>query len=298
MTFAYQWTRCDSSGANCVNVATTPTYTLGAIDVGGRIRVVVTATNSLGSGSATSDATAKVASTAPADAQPPVLAGLALWFDAASENYADGEPVTTLTDWSGLARNLTSDPADPRAAPTFRRNAINGRPAVEFDGVSDILKTYGSSFVIDQPDTFFVVYRNLDTNALREGWLFDSTNSLTRQLFGRSSSGTVEQYANLALSVPGIAFPFATYELWSGTYNDGTSSLWRKLAGQPMQVFAGNVGNSSMAGFSMGAASTTGASGYGFTHALVAEVLWYSGPLSDADRTAIVNYLAAKYGLN
>jgi hypothetical protein len=298
MTFAYQWTRCDSNGANCVSVATTPTYVLGAIDVGARIRAVVTATNSLGSGAATSDATPKVASSAPADAQPPVLAGLALWFDAASESYADGEPVTTLTDWSGLGRNLTSDPADPRAAPTFRRNAINGRPAVEFDGTSDILKTYGSSFVLAQPDTFFVVYQSLDPNPLKEGWLFDSTNSSTRQLFGRSSSGTVEQYANLALSVSGIPFPFATYELWSGTYNDGTSSLWRQLAGQSMQVFAGNVGTSSMDGFALGGASTTGVNGYGFTHARVAEILWYTGPLSDADRTAIVNYLAAKYGLN
>jgi len=53
-----------------------------------------------------------------------------------------------------------------------------------------------------------------------------------------------------------------------------------------------------MDGFSLGAASTTGVNGYGFTHALVAEVLWYAGPLSDADRTAVVNYLAAKYALN
>ncbi|MDX6473239.1 MAG: large repetitive protein [Gaiellaceae bacterium] len=298
MTFAYQWRRCDSNAANCVAVATTPTYVLGAVDVGARIQVVVTATNSLGSGTATSDATAKVASTAPADAQPPVLAGLALWFDAASESYADGEPVTTLTDWSGLLRNLASDPADPRSAPSFRRNAVNGRPAVEFDGTTDLLKTYGRTFTIAQPDTFFVVYKNLDTNALRESWLFDSTNSLTRQLFGRAANGSVELYANLALTVPGIAVPFSAYELWSGTYNGGASSLWRKLAGQPSQVFAGSVGGSSLDGFSMGAASTTGVNGYGFAHALVAEVLWYAGPLSDADRTAIVNYLAAKYALN
>ena len=144
---------------------------------------------------------------------------------------------------------------------------------MEFDGTTDLLKTYGSTFTLDQPDTFFVVFRNLDTNALREAWLFDSRNALTRQLFGRASNGTVELYANLALSAPGIPFPFPAYELWSGTYNDGTSSLWRKLAGQVPQVFAGGVGGSSMDGFSLGAASTTGVNGYGFTHALVAEVL-------------------------
>ena len=297
-TFANQWKRCDSTGANCVNVATTASYVLGAIDVGSRIRVVVTATNSLGSGTATSNATAQVASSAPADAAPPVTAGLALWFNAASEGYADGEAVSTLSDRSGLARNLSSDPADPRSAPSFRRNAINGRPAVEFDGTSDLMKTYGSTFTLDQPDTFFVVFKSLDTNALREGWLFDSTNALTRQLFGRANNGTVELYANLALAVPGIPFPFPTYELWSGTYNGASSSLSRKRAGQATQVFPGGVGGSSLDGFALGGASTTGVNGYGFTRALVAEVLWYAGPLSDADRTAIVNYLAAKYALN
>jgi hypothetical protein len=298
MTFAYQWQRCDSTGANCVPVATTASYVLGAIDVGARVRVVVTATNSLGSGAATATATAAVASTAPADTAPPVTAGLAIWFNAAAETYADGEPVTTLTDRSGLARNLTSDPTDPRSAPSFRRNAINGRPAVEFDGTTDLMKTYGSTFTLDQPDTFFVVFKSLDTNALREGWLFDSTNSLTRQLFGRASNGSVELYANLPLTVPGIAYPFPSYELWSGTYNAAASSLWRKLAGQATQVFPGGVGGSSLEGLALGAASTTGVNGYGFTRALVAEVLWYAGPLSDADRTAIVTYLAAKYALN
>jgi hypothetical protein len=296
-TYAYQWQRCDSDAANCANVATGTSYPLGVIDVGARIRVVVTATNSLGSGNATSDATAKVASSAPADAQPPVTSGLALWFNAAAETYADGEPVTQWSDRSGLARNLTSDPADLRAAPSFRRNAINGRPAVEFDGATDLLKTYGSTFTLDQPDTFFVVFKNLDTNALREGWLFDSTNALTRQLFGRANNGTVELYANLALAVSGIAFPFPAYELWSGTFNGPSSSLWRKLPGQATQVFPGGTGLSSLQGFAMGGASTTGPNGYGFTHALVAEVLWYASPLTDADRTAIVTYLAAKYGL-
>jgi hypothetical protein len=141
------------------------------------------------------------------------------------------------------------------------------------------------------------VFRSLDTTAAREGWLFDSTNALTRQLFGRASNGTVELYANLPLAVPGIAFPFPSYELWSGTFAGTSSSLWRKLAGQPTQAFPGSTGLSSLQGLAVGAASTTGPNGYGFTHALVAEVLWYSGPLSDADRTAIQSYLAAKYGL-
>jgi len=47
-TFTRQWERCDSSGSNCVAIggANGTTYTLQAADVGGTVRVVVTATNS------------------------------------------------------------------------------------------------------------------------------------------------------------------------------------------------------------------------------------------------------------
>jgi hypothetical protein len=61
-TFGYQWQRCDVTGGNCVNIsgATGSTYTLTAADVGATIVVVVTATNTSGSVSASSAATGVV----------------------------------------------------------------------------------------------------------------------------------------------------------------------------------------------------------------------------------------------
>ena len=58
----YQWRRCDSAGANCVDIAaaTATTYTLTAADVGHTIRVRETATNAYGQGSVDSAATAMV----------------------------------------------------------------------------------------------------------------------------------------------------------------------------------------------------------------------------------------------
>jgi len=62
-TYTYQWRRCDSSGASCVDIAgaTASTYTLAGADAFSTIRVVVTAANSYGSASATSAQTAVVA---------------------------------------------------------------------------------------------------------------------------------------------------------------------------------------------------------------------------------------------
>jgi Right handed beta helix region len=56
--YAYQWQMCDSGGSNCANASGSPsnrsTYTIAAGDIGRTIRAVVTATNTSGSGSATS----------------------------------------------------------------------------------------------------------------------------------------------------------------------------------------------------------------------------------------------------
>jgi hypothetical protein len=68
--FGFQWQRCESDGNGCADVtgATGRTYGVRAADARKRLRVMVTATNSAGTGTATSDLTSAVASTTP----PPV----------------------------------------------------------------------------------------------------------------------------------------------------------------------------------------------------------------------------------
>ena len=55
-SFAFQWQRCSAAGTSCVDLpgATGGTYVVTAGDAGSTIRVVVTATNSVGSASAAS----------------------------------------------------------------------------------------------------------------------------------------------------------------------------------------------------------------------------------------------------
>jgi hypothetical protein len=64
LSYAYQWRRCDASGANCVDIAgaTGQTYTLTGADVGHAIVVVVTATNAVGHDSASSTPTSATTS--------------------------------------------------------------------------------------------------------------------------------------------------------------------------------------------------------------------------------------------
>src|SRR5579864_888027 len=78
-SYAYAWERCDNAGGSCAAIgsATSKQYTATTADVGHRLRVIVTATNSTGSGTATSRATNIVAATgqAPKNTSAPSISG-------------------------------------------------------------------------------------------------------------------------------------------------------------------------------------------------------------------------------
>ncbi|HEX8742294.1 MAG TPA: hypothetical protein VF712_04090 [Thermoleophilaceae bacterium] len=96
MTFAYQWQRCDSSGAACADVdgATASTYTAVAADVGATLRVRVTASNVVGATGATSAQTAAVTVRPPANSSAPTISGTA----------RDGQTLTASTGaWTGTS---------------------------------------------------------------------------------------------------------------------------------------------------------------------------------------------------
>jgi hypothetical protein len=78
MNFSYRWQRCNKNGGSCDNIngARNQTYVLQPGDVGRRIRVSVTASNSEGSANATSAATGIIANgLSPQNTAVPVISG-------------------------------------------------------------------------------------------------------------------------------------------------------------------------------------------------------------------------------
>jgi hypothetical protein len=94
-SFTYEWLRCGGAGANCVQIAgaNSKKYTLTTADVGHRIRAEVSATNSSGSTSATSDATRVISGTGtkPVNTVEPKISG----------NAQEGQTLTGTSAWSG-----------------------------------------------------------------------------------------------------------------------------------------------------------------------------------------------------
>src|SRR4029077_4656280 len=90
-----EWHKCDSLGCNCADTSgsTGSTYLLRGGDVGSTLRVMVTATNSIGSASSTSDASGiVVADEPPSDTALPAISGVT----------QQGQTLTASTgEWSG-----------------------------------------------------------------------------------------------------------------------------------------------------------------------------------------------------
>jgi len=105
-SYAYQWQRCNASGGSCSSLvgATAPTYTLTGGDVGSTLRVVVTASNKSGTGTANSAVTAVVQgpATPPANTDPPTISGTAQdgqILTASPGTWTGTQPITYTYQW-------------------------------------------------------------------------------------------------------------------------------------------------------------------------------------------------------
>jgi chitodextrinase len=99
LSYAYDWLRCDVGGESCnpISGASGSTYTVVSADAGSTLRVEVTATNSAGSSTATSDATAVVIEPTPSDTTPP---------SAPTALHATSAAVSIALTWSASTDNV------------------------------------------------------------------------------------------------------------------------------------------------------------------------------------------------
>ena len=125
-TFGRQWRRCDSAGESCADIsgAAATTYTPGPTDIGGTLRTTLTATNSRGSSSASSDATAVITpppTSCETTGDVPALAG-----EPTNDNFSNaavilGESGSTIGTLVGATVQNDSLPpeSDPNANPNL-----------------------------------------------------------------------------------------------------------------------------------------------------------------------------------
>ena len=104
-SYEYHWEVCDSLGVSCITEGTGATYHLNATNVGGTLRVAVTAKGAVEpSASATSEATSVVKGNAPKNIGLPAIKGEAVEGRTleASEGEWEGTPTIKVTSYNWL----------------------------------------------------------------------------------------------------------------------------------------------------------------------------------------------------
>lgn len=205
--FSYQWQACDAAGVSCHDIegAERSAYQLQAADVGGTIRVIVTAANSAGAAATPSTASAPItAATAPSDETPPTIEG----------TPSDGQALTVDTgSWTG-------DPF-PELNPHWQRCDTAGEECADIPGAT----SYGYELApADVGSTVRVV-----VSATNPGGSAEASSAPSAVVEAQTPA------LNTAPVVSGIAEEgvqlTATKGTWHGTPTIAYSYQWQTCAG-------------------------------------------------------------------
>ena len=203
-TFAYQWESCDSAGSECSDIegATGTEHELHSGDVGTRLRVRVTASNSTGTESATSAASALVvARTPPSNTAVPTISGTA----------RDGQ---TLTAGAG---SWTGTPA-PTYAYQWQRCNTAGESCSAVSGAT------GPSYVLGHEDVgatirVEVIATNIEGSSSSSSDATIAVAALAPENTARPSTHGIPQQGQTLTAANGS---------WIGTPTIGYAYQWRR----------------------------------------------------------------------
>ncbi|MDX6708282.1 MAG: trimeric autotransporter adhesin [Solirubrobacteraceae bacterium] len=216
-TYAYQWQRCNNAGSACAPIAaaTGPTYAVTSADVAGTLRVAVTATNSVGTATATANATTVVAglATAPLSTSPPTISGTATSGQAltASPGVWTGTQVISYAyAWQRCTTTGTGCAVIAGATgATYMLGAADGGSTIKVA----VTATNSAGTALATSDATAVVQAGAVVAAagLVALWHMDETSgTVMRDASGRNHNGTLR--SGVVLGQPGstgLAYSFA-----------------------------------------------------------------------------------------
>lgn len=227
--------------------------------------------------------------------------GYSVWFKTdAIIGLNDGDPVNTWED-SGPGNKDATQPT-PSSQPVYKTSVVAGRPVVRFDGVDDRLVSAGESGIWGLSNDFTV---------LAVVWLDSAQGAGGHDVVGSSAiANNLDLIARrddasgnwLAYSSSQDGPRNSDLVLSPGEWHVLT---WRLKATSPkhLQIRADTIYHLNDAGYSgIGTAPSQAAigareNGINPFKGDIAEVIFYSGNLSDAGMTATEDYLRQKYGL-
>lgn len=219
---------------------------------------------------------------------PTSVAAMKLWLPPSSLDLtvADGAPVAGITDQSIGGLGATLAQATGSKQPLLKKNIINGRSVLRFDGVDDRL--FASFATIPQPTTIFIVC-TLPAFTATTGVIFDSGPAgVSRQVFNINSGNTIGVFAGVSAQAGSTTTP-QDFAIWEFVFNGADSLVLRN--GIEQTLTPDSPGTQGMDDLVIGSRYTdTRWSAFD-----MADFMLYGADVSQTNRQKIRNYLANRF---
>lgn len=221
----------------------------------------------------------------------PSLSGLIVWLKAETlmGAYTEAGEISTWNDQSGSSNHFVMATAANK--PTYRSAIINGYGTALFDGITDYLQRNALLWSGNAARTIFVVLKPIGTELrsyLSMGPVVTGADFDMQQGTGVGADATVTFYG---VGLPGITDATTATRIHAATYDGTVARNYRNnsFIGALTTAINTALGAGVLLGYSMGAAT--------YWNGYIAEVLGYNRCLTDAERVAVFQYLAGKYGV-
>jgi hypothetical protein len=263
-----------------------------------------------------------------AQTKPEAIAGLKLWFqsdsgvfkdDAATSAAQPGDPVAVWKNQAGSA-NATAPETIAKRRPILTANVFNGKPALRFDGIDDLLKLPQEIFGTN--DTGIAVFAVFKTKSPNGGLISAYHDASTYQyaLVVKDGKGQF-MCRDKDIINPPFQFPIETTKdvstdetvILSAVYDGKVKKLYNNGMAQVLegtkpyqgegnlqyQVLLHSIG---MQGYELSEKDAQGVERLNIYpqwaqhfNGHIAEILVYSAGLHEKNREAVERYLRAKY---
>jgi len=225
---------------------------------------------------------------------------LTLWLDAKDDVETGGNPATdgsSIDSWINQQTNpgcTDLNQTTTSKMPTYRTNALNFNPIVEFDGTGDQLdrNVLGSDIFATSNNTIFFVHKyysggvyfKWEQNASGNRVGFENNGGLTRFDFPSDASGN-QTIGTFTYNPAG--------QIVTSISNGSTSTLRNMGLQNVSNSTNGTLNTSFTSSLSIG----HNVSFSNFSRVDFAEIIIYKEALSLIDQNKVESYLAIKYGM-
>jgi hypothetical protein len=229
-------------------------------------------------------------------------ANVGQWCAARFQSFANSDPVGTYTDSSGNARNFT---ASGSARPTFTTSAVNGLPALDFDGSDDWMS---AGDVLDMGTgglTIMMVFKMDSTGGVKTQLAKSFAGDATGRYYFSHVSGNTDSVLDAGASNLSVSYAdtSTSWQLVTIVFERGVSlRIYKNGTLQDSDTLSDNTTNFNTTYALLLGAYNNGTDGLGpdpgsYFDGLIAEHVIWSAALGTSSREGAEDSLGTLYGI-